>query len=84
MKRDEIMGYHFREVICPYCEHKFMWQKDTQERNSWSEYRNKKTGELCLSAKCPTCSNEMIISKNNIVGINIDNNNFITIPYKGI
>lgn len=78
------MSYYFREIICPYCEHKFMWQKDIQEKYSWFKYRNKKTGEICLSSKCPACSNKMIVSKDNIVGIHIDNSNFIAIPYKGI
>lgn len=70
------MGYQFREVICPYCHHKFMWQKDVQDGSSWKEYRNKLTNELCLSAKCPVCSNNMIVSSDFITGIDIDSTDF--------
>ena len=53
------MGYKYREVICPYCHHKFMWQQSVQEGSTWAEYTDKITKEICLSAKCPECSKKI-------------------------
>ena len=78
------MGYTYREVICPYCHHKFMWQDSVQEGSSWAEYRNKATSEVCLSAKCPKCSQKMIVSKDSTIGINENSEDFIKTIVRGI
>lgn len=78
------MGYNYREVICPYCQHKFMWQHAVQDGSSWPEYRNQDTNEVCLSAKCPGCSQRMIVSKESVSGIKKESYEYSKIIVRGI
>lgn len=78
------MGYKYREVICPYCVHKFMWEESVQDGCQWIEYTNKKTYEICLSAKCPSCSSKMIVSKDSVFGIKTDSEDYTESVCRGI
>ena len=78
------MGFKYREVICPHCEHKFMWEESVQDGCQWIEYTNKKTYEICLSAKCPSCSSKMIVSKDSVFGIKTDSEDYKASVFRGI
>lgn len=78
------MNLEYRTVICPYCNHKFMWQKVNQEGTSYYVYEDKQSAEICLSAKCPLCSNQMIVSQNKLMGINKNNKGYIKYGIRGI
>ena len=47
--------YNYREVVCPYCGHKYIWLNTSEDGNSFYIYINKYTLEECLSSKCPAC-----------------------------
>ena len=78
------MGYKYREVICPYCQHKFMWQQSVQEGSTWAEYINKTTSKISISAKCPECSKRMIVSEDSDYGIVEDSEEYIKTICRGI
>ena len=78
------MGYKYREVRCPYCDHKFMWEKSVQDGCQWTEYTHKVTKETCLSAKCPAYSEKKIVSEDFVLGIKIDSEDYIESVCRGI
>ena len=41
------MKYTFREVVCPFCEHRFMYNQNGREIIFY-EYRDKKTESITL------------------------------------
>lgn len=76
--------YNYREVICPYCNHKYNWMNAPEDGNSYIIYRNKHTFEGCLSSKCPTCNRKSIVSESSAIGIDIDSEDFIISIVRGL
>ena len=62
------MSYEFREVICPYCQHRYM----THKVSEWCDYRDKITGKKMYVEKCPKCSNFLFAIENVLEGIKED------------
>lgn len=61
--------YKYREVICPWCKHRFMWNQSTIS-SQWNEYVDEKTGEsIGLETSCPMCSEKMIVVKGKLEGL---------------
>lgn len=63
--------YKFREIKCPSCKHKFAWL-EKPFGNSYNVYRRKGIDEELFSTICPNCSLEMVIPKDMIIGIDIN------------
>ena len=49
------MKYTFREVVCPFCEHRFMYNQNGREIIFY-EYRDKETGKYYIDKVCPKCN----------------------------
>ena len=56
-----------REVICPCCDHRFMWL-DGYEWGRTSVYRLVETGERLNYAKCPKCKETVVLIPHEIKG----------------
>ena len=41
--QNEPQGYHSREVVCPFCSHRFMWINNHECFESVQYHRNKET-----------------------------------------
>ena len=54
------MGYHFREIICGYCEHRFVYNATPGEWEGMLTY-TKKNGVKGKKVRCPKC-NEWVLS----------------------
>ena len=53
------MGYEYRQVKCPWCDHTFMWNKS---QGSWLlNYRLKETKERVSDIKCPKCGEILLV-----------------------
>lgn len=48
------------EVICPSCDHRFMWM-DAEEGPTIETFRSRKTGEIFRTTVCPDCGSRMIL-----------------------
>lgn len=66
------MGYRFREVKCPLCDHIFMWSEAFREGLLLPPYRLKETKEFVEEAKCPKCGMKMAILEHILEGIDVD------------
>ena len=77
------MSYKCREVICPFCKHKFMWMNGA-ENIVTVEYYLKENGERLDSASCPKCHNKMIIMENVLEGVTLSDEKIRTICVRGI
>lgn len=49
-----------REVICPWCEHRFMWLEG-RECFRVTIYKLVETGEYLDSTKCPKCDEKVVM-----------------------
>ena len=78
------MSYKYREVKCPWCDHVFMWQKNSQERLIIYEYRRKTTGGYIEKAKCPKCGMDMLVSDDSFVGLEMNDEQIEIIGVRGI
>lgn len=78
------MAYSYREVKCPWCSHVFMWNKDGREGLIIYEYKLKETGALVEKAKCPNCSEEMIVLDHILEGIDLNDDRIEIIGVRGI
>lgn len=76
--------YNYREVVCPYCGHKYIWLNTSEDGNSFYIYINKYTLEECLSSKCPACDKKSIISDASKIGIDINSEDFERITMRGL
>ena len=77
------MGYNYREVKCPYCDHKFMWNKDEYGDNIHL-YKLKETGEYLGKAVCPMCNIGMLVIEHELVGIDTDDDRVETVGIRVI
>ena len=68
------MAYKYREVKCPWCDHIFMWSADVREGLIIYEYRLKESGKLVEKAKCPKCSEDMLVLEHILEGIDTNDN----------
>ena len=66
------MRYEYREVKCPWCDHVFMWNKNSGEGLLFHSYKLKSTEEPVEEAKCPKCGMEMIVLEHIFTGIDKD------------
>ena len=48
------MSYEFREVICPYCKHQYMFRKN-EGGIKCGDYIDKTTGKIAIAEYCPKC-----------------------------
>ncbi len=71
------MGYEFREIICPYCNHRFMFNKG-EDGKKYIEFVEKQTGRSLSSAICPKCANTVVALDKVLVGIRDDDEKIIT------
>lgn len=51
-------GYQYREIICGYCNHRFVFNKNAQEWQ-WHTYL-KPNGIYGIETKCPKCGEELV------------------------
>ena len=51
---------HDIEVVCPFCEHRFMYNQNGREIIFY-EYRDKETGKYYIDTVCPKCNEKMIV-----------------------
>lgn len=74
------MSYRYREVKCPWCDHVFMWNKNSGEGLLWHNYRLKTTHDPVEEAKCPCCGETMIVLEHVLVGIDLDDERVEKVP----
>ncbi len=71
------MARTFREVVCGYCEHRFMWDKDNR---LYDQYR-RVDGSIGLVAKCPNCGKKLVVFDDSIKALPIElNENIKRVP----
>lgn len=60
--------YRYREVYCPLCKRKFMWEMGSE----WMEfyYVLNSTGEKARQATCTTCSTKLAVFDGVLEGVN--------------
>ncbi len=60
--------YRYREVYCPLCKRKFMWEMDSE----WVEfyYVLNSTGEKARQATCTTCGTKLAVFDGALEGVN--------------
>ena len=62
--------YHFRDVICYKCKHKFLHMKDCGPVGSeFYEYYLENKDELLVYATCPKCSAEVVLIGESHIGV---------------
>ena len=69
MSREEADKYEYREVQCPWCDHIFLWRKNSGEGLILHKYRLKTTGEYVETTKCPLCNMEMAVLEHILTGV---------------
>ena len=62
------MAYKYREVFCPFCERKFMWEEFANNMSGVEYYRDYETGETAGRAKCTSCGIYLLVKKGDIEG----------------
>ncbi len=65
------MEYEFREIICPYCGHQFMFRKNEGGVKVF-EYIDILTGKTCASTICTECRNIVIAIDKVLEGVRED------------
>ena len=60
--------YKYREVYCPLCKRKFMWEMGSE----WMEfyYVLNSTGEKARQATCTTCNTKLAVFDGILEGVN--------------
>lgn len=77
------MGYEYREVVCPWCDHRFMWNK-TGGGLKLHEYICIDTGEYADKTVCPKCANEMVVLEHVLNGVFKDDKRLKVYGIRGI
>ena len=78
------MPYEFREVICPYCQHQFMFHK-VECGVRFCDYKDKITGKkIYLADRCPNCGKFVFAIENILECIKEDDPRIREIRFKGI
>lgn len=76
------MSYEFREVICPYCEHRFMFHKAECGVRVY-HYKDKITGKkIYLAGRCPNCGEFVFAIENILEGLKEDDERILKIGFK--
>ena len=75
------MAYEFREVICPYCKHQFMFHK-IECGVRFCDYKDKITGKKMYVEICPNCGNFLLAIENILEGIKKDDDRVIKVMFK--
>lgn len=76
------MSYEFREVICPYCEHRFMFHKVECGVRVY-HYKDKITGKkIYLADRCPNCGEFVFAIENILEGLKEDDERILKIGFK--
>ena len=75
------MSYEFREVICPYCQHRFMIHK-VECGVRFCDYKDKLTGKKMYVEKCPNCEKFLFAIENILEGIKEDDDRVIEVGFK--
>ncbi len=75
------MAYEFREVICPYCQHQFMFHK-IECGVRFCEYKDKITGKKMYSEQCPSCRKLLFAIENVLEGVKEDDERIIEVDFK--
>ncbi len=71
------MSYEYREVICPYCKHQFMFRKN-EGGLKVCESMDKITGAKMYSVICTSCGKWLKAMKNVLEGICEDDDRILT------
>ena len=61
-----------RKVVCPICEHDFMWIENASGSVSFYLYRRKGKNERLISTVCPMCNREIIVPEDLPMGIPVE------------
>lgn len=77
------MMYRYREVVCPFCDHKFMYNQNGREIIFY-EYMDRQTGKYYIDTTCPKCAEKMIVVENELKGYFTDDNRFERSCIRGI
>ena len=75
------MSYEFREEICPYCQHRYMFHK-LECGVTFCEYKDRITGKKLHLEYCPNCSKYLYAIENVLEGIKEDDDRIIEVGYK--
>ncbi len=77
------MSYEYREIICPYCLHRFMFLKNPVELKC-IEYIDKNTGEIVPDTICPKCNKTVIALEHKLEGVCTDDERINSQGIRGI
>ncbi len=73
-----------REVICPFCDHRFMWLESSESPQPTYYYISKKTNEIAYDTVCPQCGKEMILEPHVLHGAAPGEGKYDRIGIRGI
>ena len=73
------MSYEYREVICPYCKHQFMFRKN-EGGVKVCDYIDKITGTKMYSVICTSCGKWLKAMENVLEGVREDDDRILTRP----
>lgn len=73
------MTYEFREVICPYCKHQFMFHKNAGGVRAY-EYIDRITGKKVYPERCTQCNKWLFAIENVLEGICEDDERVLEKP----
>ncbi len=76
-KEETRMKYVYRKVKCPWCNHIFMWKKQDGEGCFIEDYIFRPTGEIAEKAKCPKCSENMLVVDDILTGLDMDDSRIV-------
>ena len=74
-------NYQFREVICPYCQHRYMTRK-VECGVRFCDYKDKLTGNKMYLEICPKCGKFLFAIENILEGIKEDDDRVIEVGFK--
>ena len=73
-----------REVICPFCDHRFMWMGSLVSPQPTYYYVSKKTKEDVYDTVCPQCGEEIILEPHVLLGVAPGEGRYDRIGIRGI
>ena len=85
-KQEKVAEYTMpcREVICPFCNHRFMWVGSLVSPQPTYYYVSKKTKEDAYDTVCPQCGEEIILEPHVLLGVAPGEGRYDRIGIRGI
>ncbi len=73
-----------REVICSFCDHRFMWMGSVVTPQPTYYYVSRETNESAYDTVCPQCGEEIILEPHTLPGVAPGEGKYDRIGIRGI